>query len=288
MPMNLTHLRAFHLVATHGSYVAAATAAKVSQPTLSEQVRLLERLHGVQLLQRAGRSVELTPLGGKLLAVTARLFAAELEAESVLAKARNVMQGELRFGTDAPINAVSVLSTFRRLNPGVNIQLVSGNSADIRRRVLAGTVDVGIIADETPHPDLMARRLGTQDLVAFVRQDHPLAGSKVIRLRDLVVHPLIIREIGSVTRRSIETALSASRLQPAEVLETDSREAVHAAVMAGLGIGVVAEDEFNDDPRLVLLDFVDPIPPIVEYLVYRRDKQRSHVVDAVLGCVGGG
>ncbi|MDR6987010.1 aminoethylphosphonate catabolism LysR family transcriptional regulator [Paenarthrobacter nitroguajacolicus] len=287
MPMNLTHLRAFHLVATYGSYVGAAAAAKVSQPTLSEQVRFLERHHGVRLLQRAGRTVELTPLGTKLLAVTTRLFAAELEAETVLAKARTVMRGELRFGTDAPINAVGVLGTFRRQNPGVNIQLVSGNSADVRRRVLAGTVDVGILADETPHPDLTARALGTQDLVAFVRQDHVLAGAKVIRLRDLVEHPLIIREIGSVTRRSIETALSAAKLQPRELLETDSREAVHAAVIAGLGVGVIAEDEFNDDPRLVLLDFADPIPPITEYLVYRRDNERSHVVEAVLECLGG-
>ncbi|WP_244296942.1 LysR substrate-binding domain-containing protein [Paenarthrobacter nitroguajacolicus] len=286
MPMNLIHLRAFHQVATYGSYVSAAAAAHVSQPTLSEQVRQLERHHGIKLLQRSGRSVELTPLGRKLFAVTSKLFAAELEAEAVLAKARHVMQGELRFGTDAPINAVGVLSAFRRRNPGVSIQLVSGNSAEIRNRVLAGTVDVGIIADETPHPDLTARKLATQDLVAFVRHDHALARAKVIGLKELVTHPLVIREIGSVTRRSIEEALTQAQLQPAEVLETDSREAVHAAVIAGLGIGVIAEDEFNDDPRLVLLDFADAVQPITEYLVYRKDNQRSHVVEAVVDCVG--
>ncbi|MGJ3190664.1 LysR substrate-binding domain-containing protein [Paenarthrobacter sp. FR1] len=286
MPMNLIHLRAFHQVATYGSYVSAAAAAHVSQPTLSEQVRQLERHHGIKLLQRSGRSVELTPLGRKLFAVTSKLFAAELEAEAVLAKARHVMQGELRFGTDAPINAVGVLSAFRRRNPGVSIQLVSGNSAEIRNRVLAGTVDVGIIADETPHPDLTARKLATQDLVAFVRHDHALARAKVIGLKELVTHPLVIREIGSVTRRSIEEALTQAKLQPAEVLETDSREAVHAAVIAGLGIGVIAEDEFNDDPRLVLLDFADAVQPITEYLVYRKDNQRSHVVEAVVDCVG--
>ncbi|TVU58126.1 LysR family transcriptional regulator [Paenarthrobacter nitroguajacolicus] len=284
--MNLIHLRAFHQVATYGSYVSAAAAAHVSQPTLSEQVRQLERHHGIKLLQRSGRSVELTPLGRKLFAVTSKLFAAELEAEAVLAKARHVMQGELRFGTDAPINAVGVLSAFRRRNPGVSIQLVSGNSAEIRNRVLAGTVDVGIIADETPHPDLTARKLATQDLVAFVRHDHALARAKVIGLKELVTHPLVIREIGSVTRRSIEEALTQAQLQPAEVLETDSREAVHAAVIAGLGIGVIAEDEFNDDPRLVLLDFADAVQPITEYLVYRKDNQRSHVVEAVVDCVG--
>ena len=285
--MNLTHLRAFHLVATYGTFVAAAGAAGVSQPTLSEQVRLLERRQGVTLLQRSGRSVELTALGRKLFTITSKLFAAELEAEAVLAKARRVMHGELRIGTDAPINAVGVLSTFRRRNPGVGIQLVSGNSALIRSRVLAGTVDVGIIADETPHAEMTARVLGTQDLVAFVRQDNTLAGARTIHLRELTTQPLIIREVGSVTRRSIEEALESAALHPAEVLETDSREAVHAAVIAGLGIGVIAEDEFNDDPRLVLLDFAEPVPPITEYLVFRTENRQSQVVEAVLECLEG-
>ncbi|UVJ39747.1 LysR substrate-binding domain-containing protein [Arthrobacter sp. CJ23] len=286
MPMNMTHLRAFHLVANYGSFVAAARAAGVSQPTLSEQVRLLERRHTARLLQRVGRSVELTPLGRSLFTVTARIFAAEKEAEGILARAQHAMSGELRFGTDAPINAVGVLSAFRRLHPGVAVQLVSGNSAGIRQRVLSGTVDVGIIADETPHPELTARTLSTQDLVAFVRNDNPLAASKTISLRDLVTQPLIIREVGSVTRRSIEQALSQAGLQPEEVLETDSREAVQAAVMAGLGIGVIGEDEFSDHPRLALLDFTDRIPPITEYLIYRTENRGSHVIQAVLECVG--
>lgn len=119
----------------------------------------------------------------------------------------------------------------------------------------------------------------------FVRSDNPLARSKVISLKQLVSQPLVIRERGAVTRSAIEEALRQAGLSPREVIETDSREAVQAAVLAGLGIGVIGEDEYSDDPRLVLLDFTDAIAPITEYLVYRADREHDQLIRAVLECL---
>lgn len=145
--MNLNHLRAFHLVATYGSFSAAARAAGVSQPTLSEQLRLLEQRRGIRLLQRAGRSVEPTPLGRQLLAVTGRLYAAEKEAEALLGGTQNLAGAELRFGTDAPVHTVPLLTAIRTNHPGLRIQLRSGNSTVVLQSILGGTVDVGTLAN---------------------------------------------------------------------------------------------------------------------------------------------
>ena len=280
--MNLNHLRAFHLVATYGSFNAAARAAGVSQPTLSAQLKLLEQQHGVRLLQRAGRSVEPTALGRKLLAISSRLYAAEMEAAALLGNGQNLAGGELRFGTDAPVHTVPLLTSIRANHPGLRIQLRSGNSTEIKHSILDGRVDVGTVADLEPHPLLSSRVLLAQDLVAVARHDHPLGHGKVTSLKQLVSQPLVIRERGSVTRRAIEDALHLAGLTPREVIETDSREAVQAAVLAGLGTGVMGEDEFSDDPRLVLLDFTDDIPPITEYLVFRRDREQDQLIRAVL------
>ncbi|GAB3534440.1 LysR substrate-binding domain-containing protein [Arthrobacter tecti] len=283
--MNLTHLRAFHLVARHGGFAAGARAAGVSQPTLSEQVGLLEKRYAAKLFVRSGRSIELTALGSNLASITERLFAGEMEAEALLSRSQGRTRGELRLGTAAPIHAVKLLTAFRDSQPNVAVQLISGNSHEIREKVIAGVVDVGIIADQTPHPDLRGRALATQDLVAFVRSDNVLGAQKAVSLRELVQQPLIIREVGSVTRSGIERALADIGIRPDELLEADSREAVHAAVMAGLGIGVVAEDEFADDPRLVMLDFSDPVAPITEYLVYRKERHGDHLIQTVLQCL---
>ena len=85
MAISYSGLAAFHAVAEAQSFTGAAKTRHVSQPTLSAQVRGLEDAYGVRLFDRAGRQVKLTPLGQSLFVVTARLFAAEDEAESVSA-----------------------------------------------------------------------------------------------------------------------------------------------------------------------------------------------------------
>lgn len=281
--MNITHLRAFHAVATHHSFSRAARAVGLRQPTLSEQVRLLEQRYAVRLVERSGRSCELTRAGRELFAITERLFAAESEAEVLLSRTEDLRSGTLRFGTDFPALATSILAVFHTHHPGVALQLTTGSSGSVRERVLRGEIDAGTSADGSAHPELSARTLSEQDLVAFARSDHPQASRKTITLERLVEDALVIREPGSITRRRMEEALGARELTPAEVIEVDSREAVHAAVIAGLGVGVLAEDEFLDDPRLVLLDFEEPLEPITEYLLYRSERSADALVRAVLG-----
>ncbi|MEO8222355.1 MAG: LysR family transcriptional regulator, partial [Specibacter sp.] len=150
--MNLTHLRAFHLVATHGSYTAAAVAAGLSQPTLSEQVRLLQNAHGVPLLRRTGGGMETTSKGEELLDVADKLFAAERQAEQLFSGNHAHLQGRLRFGSDAPVHAVPALTKLRADHPGPKVSLSSGNSSTIKNHVVNGSVDVGIVGDSSVHP----------------------------------------------------------------------------------------------------------------------------------------
>lgn len=187
--MNLTHLRAFHLVASYGSYTSAAKAAGVSQPTLSEQVRQLETSYSATLFRRSGRTMELTRAGEELLAVTTRLFSAVMEAEGLLSASRGEVRGHLRFGADAPIHAVPILTKLRASHPGIKFQLASGNSAGIKKQVINGSVDVGIVADATPHPLLTTAPLSSHDLVALVRHDSPLPAPRKYHLPPSMARP---------------------------------------------------------------------------------------------------
>lgn len=285
--MNLTHLKAFHAVAVHGSFAAAARARGVSQPTLSLQVKMLETVFAVRLFDRVGHKTEITALGARLLEITSKLFAAEEEAAALLNNSASLHDGVLRFGADAPINAIAVLKTFHERHPLVKIALVTGNSDAIREKLLEGRIDVGIIADGTPHRELRHIPVGSQDLVAFSRIDHRLAQAKSVSLTQLVAETLVIREVGSITRKLLEQALSAAGLPMGDVLEVDSREAVQAAVLAGLGVGVAAEDEFLDDPQLTLLDFDSVRIEMTEYLVLRNIQADSPLLQAVLACLKG-
>ena len=63
--MNYLHLRAFHGVAAHGSFTRAAAALNVTQPTISDQIKLLENRYEVKLFERHSRRVELTVVRGR-------------------------------------------------------------------------------------------------------------------------------------------------------------------------------------------------------------------------------
>lgn len=280
--MNLNHLRAFHLVALHGSYTAAALAAGVSQPTLSEHVRKLQQEHGTLLLRRSAGGMEPTGQGTALLEATLRLFGAEQDAEQLLSNGSGPAQGLLRFGADAPVHAVPALRRMREAHPGIQVSLHSGNSASIRNSVADGSMDVGIVADSAGHPLLAVHLLSSQDLVAVAPRESRLAERKSVRLRELHDTPLVIRERGSVTRKSTENALERWHVVPSQLTEAHSRESVEAAVLAGLGTGLMGEAEFSHDPRLALVDFADGLEPLNEYVIHRVDRQGEAVIAAAL------
>ena len=280
--MNLTHLRAFHLVASHGSYSRAANLAGLTQPTLSEQVRALEAKYGTKLVQRTGRGIELSSTGMRLFEVTKKMFAAQSEAEAILTGVHNLTGTRLRFDADAPVHAVPIMRRLRDAHPGISISLRIKNSAEIRGAVLAGTADIGITAQDSPHPRLTTRFLSQQDLVALVRTDSALGSRKSMAIAELAKESLIMREPGSITRQAMAHAMATAMVRAGTLIETDSREAVHGAVLAGLGVGAIGEDEFNEDPRMTILDFTDQIPPLKEYIAYRTDRANDPLVVAVL------
>jgi aminoethylphosphonate catabolism LysR family transcriptional regulator len=280
----ITHsqLRAFHAVASEGSFTRAAAALHVTQPTLSAQVKSLEAAYGALLFDRRGRRIEPTELGRQLLTVTRRYFSLESEAEQLLAATRGLRGGHLRVGADAPQHVMAALSTFQRAYPGVRLSLSIGNSDEVLHQLLEHRTDVAIIADLAPDPRLHARPLRRDHLIAFVERHHPWAMRGRVASAELARQRVILREIGSTTRRAFEAAMARRRLQVADVLEIGSREGVREAVAAGLGVGIVSAFEFGHDERLRALEIAgDPIET-VEYVACLADRRELRLVRAFL------
>ncbi|BCJ29045.1 LysR substrate-binding domain-containing protein [Actinocatenispora sera] len=282
--MNLLHLRSFHAVATEGSFGRAAQRLHISQPTLSEQVRALERSYGVVLFHRTGRRVTLTELGAVLHECTGRLFATADEADQILDDGARLRTGRLRLGADAPMHVMPLLAALRDRYPGVRVALSTGNSEQVLAELVADRVDVALTAAGGHDPRLHAVPVRRDRVVAFVARRHPLGARTEVTLDELAGTQLVIRESGSTTRRVFERALAAAGRSLAEwpeLIEVDSREAVHSAVAVGLGVGVVSDAELPPDPRLAVLALPGLDLDLTQYLACRRDASRSRLVRAV-------
>jgi aminoethylphosphonate catabolism LysR family transcriptional regulator len=283
--MNHAHLKAFHAVATHLSFTKAAAAIRVSQPTLSGQVKALEARYGVQLFERRGRGIELTELGRALLDVTRRQFAAEAEAENLLASARGLLRGRLRAGADAPYHVIPLLAAFGRRFPGVRRSVSLGNSAQVLADLFAHRTDVAILPEIGPDARLYAVGFRSDRLIAFVERGHPWSKRRSVRLAELAGQPMVLREEGSTTRSIFTRATASTGVALTVAMEIGSREGVREAVAAGLGVGVVNESELGRDDRLHPLAIRDARLEVLETAACLAERRSDPVVDAFFALV---
>jgi aminoethylphosphonate catabolism LysR family transcriptional regulator len=283
--INHSQLRAFHAVATEGSFTKAANMLSVTQPTLSGQVKALEDQFGVRLFDRRKRKIELTDIGRNLFDITFRLFSLELEAEQVLTSARGLKRGHLRIGADAPYHSIPFLAAFHRRYPSLRLSMSIGNSEKLVGDLLDQRCEVAIAANVPVDPRIFSLPFRQDYLVAFVDRAHPWATKRQIDLADLAGKRLVLRETTSTTRRTFEAAIDAAGITIGEVLEIGSREAIREAVAAGLGIGIVASSEFGDDVRLKALEFSGPLMQSMEYVACLNDRRTTPLVKAFLDIV---
>jgi LysR family hca operon transcriptional activator len=187
--MELRHLRYFLAVAEEGSVtLAAARRLHTAQPSLSRQIRDLEREVGAQLLVRGVRGVELTAAGRAFLD-HARLALSQVEAAGEAAR-RAAQPAKASFvmgfltGTEIDWfpEAVRLL---RDQLPSIEVILVSRTSPELAGALLRGKVDVAFLRPEPEMPDLSFKHLTSEPLVVVLPSDHRLAALEAISPRDI-------------------------------------------------------------------------------------------------------
>ncbi len=278
--MNHAQIRAFHAVATEGSFTKAARLLGVSQPAVTIQVRALEESYGVNLLHRSGQRVTLTDLGDGLLEHTRRIFDIEQEADELLTAARELRGGHLKAGADGPYFVMGLLASFIARYPGVRVTVAMGNSQSVFRDLVEYRTDVAVVARIDDDRRFHAKPYSRQRVVIFVPRGHDWAKRRTIKLAELDGQPMVLREEGSSTRQIIEEALKRAGVTPRVVMEIGSREALHEAVAAGLGIGVVTESELGQDDRLAILKISDATLEAREYVVCLKERRAVRTVQA--------
>ncbi len=278
--MNYAQLRAFHAVASQGSYTKAAQLLHVTQPTLSDHVKALEERYGVKLFKRQGRGVALTGLGRALLEITRRQYYLEAEAEQLLSRAQGLLTGRLRVTADSPFLVVPLLGEFYRRYPDIEISVHFGNSERVLNDLHDLKADIGVMPEYIEDSRLHALPYIKDQIVMLVPRGHEWARRSSIRFTELNGQRLVLREKGSNTRAVFEQAMRRHEIQPGTLLEIGSREGVREAVAAGLGIGFISASEVGHDSRLSSLRVRDAVLNITEYFICLKESYPMPAVRA--------
>ena len=204
--MSVSHaqLKAFHAVAVHGNFTKAAERLFLTQPAISDQVRKLEERFGVILFHRNKRSVRLTDLGERLLAITQRLFVVEAEAKELLQDSQALQTGSLVLAVDAPVHVLPQIARFCELYPGINVKIETGNTDESLLRLFNYQADLALLGREVDDERLLSLTLRNDPMVAFVSRNHPWAERESICL---AVRPACTGSGRGLGRRLLAPAL---------------------------------------------------------------------------------
>lgn len=278
--MRLTQLRSFHAVATAGSFTGAAERLHVSQPTVTTQVGQLEALYKVELFHRTGRRVRPTELGERLLQLSRQIFSLEAEAVQLLGDTGELRSGHLRVAAVGPSHVTRMLVAFNQRYPGIKISVSTGNSQEVLDRLLDYSADVGVLAQVFRDRRFVSMPYSEHPVVIFCSSTHRFAKRRSIRAAELQGERLILREQGSTTRRAIESALQAARVEPAVVMEIASREIIREAVAQGIGIAAVSEVEYVPGPGLHAVKISDARIHTYAHVVCLAERREMRMVRA--------
>jgi DNA-binding transcriptional LysR family regulator len=243
--MDFRQLRYFVAVAEELHFTRAAHRLKVAQPTLSLQVRMLEKELGVTLLKRSKRRVELTEPGRIFLTEAKRLLVNATEAIQAAQRAQNGGLGRLVVvcgPTSAYAGILGVLEQFRRRSPEVDVQVLESPVVDAVQTVEQGKADVGLVV---PYFESSRRREVVLEvpLLAAVPQAHPLAAAKRLSLKQLAAEAFVLfgQRRGSGFYERMLAICHAAGFTPRVV---ESMEDIHTllyVVGAGYGVSLVPD-----------------------------------------------
>ena len=286
--VTLRQLRVFSVVARYLSFTRAARELHLTQPAISQQIKLLETQIGLPLFEQIRRKVHLTPAGAELLRYTNQALELMRNAGEVLEAMRGVRRGVLRLGavSTAKYFAPSLLSAFAPAYPEVTIKFAVGNREEIVRQLAANEVDLVIMGRPPRELETIAEPFAPHPFVIIAAPDHPLAQRRRLRLKQLANESFLIREEGSGTRATLEHVFRERNATFRASMEVSSNETIKQAVMAGMGIAFLSAHTAGlelQTGKLVMLDVVGL--PIMRqwYVMHLSEKRLSPIATAFRG-----
>lgn len=281
--VSLHQLTCFAAAYEHRSFTAAAADLGLAQPSLSEQVRLLERSLGVALFTRAGRGVVPTEAAEALRPHAARTLAAADAAREAVAAVRSLESGTVRFGIFGTarlyLGAALVADVLER-HPGLRVELVGQNSTEVVEELRRGRLEAAMIALPVVDEALSVWPVAREELV-YLSAD-PARLTSPVTPRQLAEAPLVLAETTWRTQDSARVALSRAVQQAGRQLttriEVEDVETAVELVGRGLADSVV--------PRGVVDELLPRLAPGVGWVSLRPKLYDTvavvHRRDAVL------
>ena len=243
--LNLQHVHAFLAVIDSGSFREASRQLSLAQPTLSQWVKKLETELNCPLIERNHYQCVPTHQGQLFLPYAKSLLNVAIHLKDRISGKKIVIGAASNIGIYIMPDKIRQLTIANQQT--LEIELVISTNPDIIQKLQNGEIDLAALEWWDDRPGFKACAWQRENLVIIVPPHHPWSNKKQVTLEQLVTQPILGGENGTGTGTRLTQILNgdADRLKVSQKL--GSTEAVKRAVMAGMGISLVAQTSVNDE-----------------------------------------
>jgi DNA-binding transcriptional LysR family regulator len=245
MNITLRQLQIFEAVAQTQSYTRAAERLFMTQPAVSMQMKQLEETIELDLFERQGKKIVITKAGEKLRKHANKIISRFDVLHHSINKLKKGQLEQIKISAATTANhfVTHMMAEFSRLHQDINITLDITNRETLVTQLQNYDPDFVIMGEPPSKLDLDSRLIMKNPLIVIASPDHPIVKkyqSKNVPMEEVIKESFVVREEGSGTKAAIRRHFKKQGFDFISSYEMSSNESIKHAVVAGLGLGIVA------------------------------------------------
>lgn len=265
LPFTLQQLRILKAVATEKNFTKAAAVLYLSQPSLSKQIRTLEKNLDTLLINRERNKISLTESGKVLLQYSDRILALCEESCRAIVDLKNGDRGNLTVGASQTIGTYlmpRILALFAQNYPQIDLKVQVNSTRVVAKKIINREVDIAVVGGEISDDlkkNLTIKPFVYDELSLIISKSHPFAKKKEINKEDLYCLDFITLNSNSTIKKFIDNILSQNQIETKQlktILQLNSIEGIKTAVSLGLGAAFVSSSAIEKEIKLKTIGII--------------------------------
>ena len=266
LPFTLQQLRILKAIAVEKNFTKAAKELYLSQPSLSKQIKILEKNLDILLINRENNKISLTESGQVFLEYAERILALCEESCRTLIDIKNGERGNLTVGASQTIGTYlmpRILALFAQTYPQINLKVEVNSTRIITKDVRNREIDIAIVGGEIPtefKANLKIENFVEDTFRLIIPKSHPFAKKKSIPKEALYHLNFITLNSNSTIREFIDNILTQNKIDINRlkiIMQLNSIEGIKTAVSLGLGAAFVSSSAIEKEIKLKTIEIID-------------------------------
>lgn len=265
-------------------FTRAAEKLGISQPTLSQQIRILESRVGTKLFHQVGRKTQLTDAGKALQKRAKNIFFEVHQALKEIHDTSKLQRGNITIGSIGNNIIYSAITSFHNEYPNINISVLDTTTKETVQHILDSNFDLGIVFLPVHHHQLKIHHLYTSEFIAVCSKENKAADLSSISLTEISRERVFLLHKNFITRKIIDDYCEKEGIPLIANVELSDMNSLLEFTKSNNGITILPRAHLEQTiiSDLCLIPISDPLSKKDIGIIYRKDSYLPAAVRAFM------